>query len=349
MTRFRSLVASLAVAILLGSCSAGTARVSEDGSRTLTIADSFPAEHPISAGGAAFLMQRANEISNDSLDFDYFPAEQMGAADDLLDHARTGVVDISLIAPAYVPAQLPLSSVADLPGLTDTPCHTARVVEELVSDSGTLYEEEFAKRGVRPLAVGVIPEYEVLTGDRVVREPADIQGLQMRSAGGATDHTVQALGAAPVAMPATEMYEGISRGTVDGTVLAPMSAEPYKLDEAARHSTSGAQLGGWTMTYSIAESTWRQLPPDARHALEAAGKDTTRNLCRTIAAENRKARAEMGTNGMRFHELTDDERRQWRLATQPVRHEWAHDIESLGLPGNRVLNEFHQARERLAP
>lgn len=336
--------AGLAAALLLSACSASPLQ-SEDGRITLKLADSFPTKHPISEGGAKHFMSRAAELSGGRVQFDYFPAEQMGAAEDMVDLVQAGVVEIAMIAPAYVPAKLPLSGIADLPGMSETSCQGSLAVEKLVGEAGVLRREDFAKKDLRPLAVSVIPAYEVMTGDKEVREPSDVRGLQLRSSGGTIDRTVEALGAAPVSMPATDMYEAISRGIVDGTVLGPMSAHPYRLDEAAKNSTYGAQLGSWTATYSISERVWEQLPPDVQQVLTAAGRDTTRNMCRVIEEKNTAAREQMRASGMRFRQLTPEEKARWKAATEPVQQRWAQDMESIDLPGRQALEEFLAARE----
>jgi TRAP-type C4-dicarboxylate transport system substrate-binding protein len=293
-------------------------------------------------------MDRVGELTGGRVRFDYYPSEQLGAAEDFVNLARSEVVDVAMVSPGYVAAQLPLSGVADLPGMSATSCRGSLAVESLLAEGGVLHDAEFAPDGLRPLLVGVIPGYEVMTGGgRVVTDPADVAGLQLRSSGGAIDRTVELLGAAPVAMPVTEMYEAISRGTVDGTVIGPMSALPYRLDEAATHSTEGAQLGSFTITYSIGARVWHGLPPDLRSALTQAGRDTTRHLCRAIDDRNVASREELAAGGMAFHTLTPEEQRQWQQAVEPVREHWVHDMERLGLPGRAVLDAMLAAlRER---
>ncbi|WP_142063141.1 hypothetical protein [Pseudonocardia kunmingensis] len=117
-----------------------------------------------------------------------------------------------------------------------------------------------------------------------------------------------------------------------------MSALPYRLDEAATHATDGAQLGSFTITYSIGARAWDALPADLQAALTQAGRDTTRHLCRAIDEENAASRAELAAGGLAFHTLTADEQRRWRDAVAPVREQWVADMERLGLPGRAVLD-----------
>src|SRR5690606_17632444 len=273
------------------------------------------------------------------------PSEQIGTASDLIDLAGSGAVDMASVAPAYVTSKLPLSGVADLPGLVGDACEGALAAEPLMEPGGVLYDEELSARRIRPLVLGVIPSSEIRTGAEDVVGPEDAAGMMLRSSGGTIDATVSALGGSPVSMPAPEMYEAISRGTVDGTALAPMSAEPYRLDEAAGHSTLGAEVGSFINTYSIGDAAWERLDPGTRDALVEAGHDTTRHLCRALQEENEASRKRLEEGGLEFHRLTGEEKAAWQEVLAPARQTWAEDMESIGRPGARALSAMEAERE----
>jgi TRAP-type C4-dicarboxylate transport system substrate-binding protein len=66
--------------------------------------------------GGKFFMDRATALSNGRIKFEWYPAEQLGKAKDLLALVQTGVADMADVVPGYVPDKLPLSGVAELPG-----------------------------------------------------------------------------------------------------------------------------------------------------------------------------------------------------------------------------------------
>lgn len=337
-------VASAAVPFASACGATGIAQTGGSGAEyTLKLADSFPVGHPISEGGAKYFMQRATELTDGRLEFDYFPAEQMGTAEGLIDLVQSGVVEIGMVSPAYIPAKLPLSGVGELPGLVSTSRVGSRAAHRLMREGGILYREEFAPRDIRPLTVGLIPAYEVMTSEVLVRTPDDVGGLQLRSAGGTIDRTVEGIGATPVSMPVTELYQAISRGTVDGTMLAPISAIPYRLGEVLGHSTLGAQLGSFTTTYSVSERIYQQLPADIQEALLQAGEDTTGNLAAHIDRANEDALRQMEERGVRLYELSSGEQQLWRDETQPVRQTWVEDMQSINLPGAKALQAMREA------
>lgn len=313
----------------------------------LKLADSFPVGHPISEGGAKYLMKRATELTDGRVKFDYFPAEQMGTAESLIDLVQAGVVEIGMVSPAYIPAKLPLSGVGELPGLVGTSRVGSLAMLMLMREGKVLYRAEWGPKDIRPLAVGIIPAYEVMTKNANVKLPEDVKGLQLRSPGGTIDRTVNGIGAVPIPMPVTELYQAISRGTVDGTVLAPISAIPYRVNEVIGHSTIGAQLGGFSTTYSISERTWQRLPGDIQDALIKAGEDTTRNLGTHIDRENEAARRQMEESGVNLYDLSPQEQQVWRKETQSVRQAWVEDMQSIELPGEEALQAMNKALEKV--
>ncbi len=335
------------VAVLLAATGCAATPEPSDGGVRLVLGDSYPVGHPISQNGAEYFMERATELTDGRVTFDYLPSEQIGTAEDLIDLAGAGSVDMASVGPAYVTSKLPLSGVADLPGVIGSSCEGALAAETLMEPGGILYEEELSERRIRPLVVGVVPSYEIMTGTEKVVTPEDAAGMMLRSSGGTIDATIGALGGSPVTMPAPEMYEAISRGTVDGTALAPMSAEPYRLDEAASYSTLGAEAGSFINTYSIGEPAWEGLDPEVQDALVEAGHDTTRHLCEALQEENTASQHRLEEGGMEFHRLTTEEKAAWQEVQEPTRQAWVEDMESIGRPGERVLREMESELERV--
>lgn len=344
------LVVSLALA--LGGCGTPGGN-GPPGVVTLRIGDSYPPSHPASRDGVDFFMARAAALSGGRLAFDYFPSAQLGAAEDHVALTRSGAIDIGVVSPPYLSDRMPLSNVADLPGMSTDACRAAGALSSLMSPGGPdgsgpgiLHTAEYAPQGLRMLFVGVQPRYEVMTVGVPVTEPSDLAGLQLRSSGGVLDLAVQSLGAAPVSIAGPEMYEALSRGIVDGTTLPPMSATPYRLDEVTTDATLGAPLGSFTLSYVVGESTWERLPDDLRAALTRAGAETTAHLCAAIERENEESRVSLAEGGLTFTPLSPDQVGRWEQALAPVRGRWVDDMEDRGLPGAATLTALEDALAR---
>lgn len=341
------ILATALTATLMSGCDGVDPPHETSGVTVLKVADTYPTGHPFSKSGIAVFIEEVERNAKGSIRFEYFPAGQMGKAQDLPSLTRAGVLDIASIAPAYVPDQLPLASVADLPGLIEDSCSgSLALLQGSLQPGELLFETEFRPRGLRPLLVGIIPGYEVMTVKKQVKQPEDIRGMALRSAGGAMDRAVEAMGAATVSMPVAETYEALIRSVVDGTVLGPASATPYKLDEPINYSTLGARLGSFTMTYTMNEASFQKLSAEQQAVVLDAGLTATHSLCQALEEANRQALLTMARGGVKLHTIKEKERQQWDKATQPIQQQWVADMQAIRRPGERVLANFKQTLEK---
>jgi TRAP-type C4-dicarboxylate transport system substrate-binding protein len=107
----------------------------------------------------------------------------------------------------------------------------------------------------------------------------------------------------------------------------------------------GAQLGSFTLTYSISENTWDTLPGDIQEALFEASRDTNRHLCAALNKKNEATRSEMEQQGTGFTFPARRTREQWRNAVQPVRDRWAEDMKNQALPEKEAIQAMSEVVE----
>lgn len=338
--------ASCALVGVLAAVSA-CAPAHEEGHTVIRIADGFSATHPIGKNGAQnfveTLEQKGPEVG---LDIEYFANGQLGKPRDLPAVLRTGIAQISVVTPSHVGAHLPLSNVGDLPGFTNDACVGGDAMLEVMQPGTTLYESELAPRDIRPLWIAFLPGYEAMSGSFPIDSPEVLDGKVLRSTGGALDRVVEESGAAGVAMPLQDMYEAISRGTVEGTFASPLSVTPYRLEEVIGYATEGAQLGSVAVTYSVSNEVWSDLNEDQREVISDAARVAQEEVCAGLNSSMEESLAAMREAGTQFHVVTEEERPQWQKVAEPVREKWVADLESVGLPARAVLDEFTQALAR---
>jgi TRAP-type C4-dicarboxylate transport system substrate-binding protein len=145
-----TLLAAVAGLVLCGDATA-QAKI------TLRVADHYSPEHLTAKYTIKFFMDRVKTLTNGQVDFQYYPAEQLGKAKDMLSLTQRGVIDIGLVAPAYVSEKMPLSAVAELPGTYAKSCQGNTAYWKL-SRSGILAEKEFKPNGIRPLIT--LPDHD---------------------------------------------------------------------------------------------------------------------------------------------------------------------------------------------
>ncbi|WP_068396933.1 TRAP transporter substrate-binding protein [Kribbia dieselivorans] len=339
------MLASFSLIGLLGACAGGATAATGNGDHvTIKIGDSFSATHPIGRSGTKVFLETLQKQGPEAgLEIEYFASGQLGKQRDMPALLRTGVAQIAAVSPAYVGTQLPAANVGDLPGFTEDSCVGATAMRTIMSEGTTLFEKELRPNDIRPLWVAYIPAYEVLGSDFSVSSPKDVEGTILRSTGGAADRVVDELGAAGVSMPIGDLYEAVSRGTVQGTLASPISITPYKLEEVMNFSTLGARLGSFTVTYSTSQKLWEALDDDQRAVLAKAADRAQGAACKEINTSLETSRQAMRDAGVKFVPVDSATRPQWEAVAAPVREKWVRDLEASGHPAQQVLAEFEAA------
>ena len=128
----------------------------------IKIANSFPISHYIPEYIVKPVMERF-KAKGLGVEFEYYPAEQMGKSKDMLALAQSGVVDIAYVAPAFVTDKMPLSVVAELPLNFTGSCKGTLAYWNLAKPGGLISKKEFEPNGVRLLFMLVLPPYQLVT------------------------------------------------------------------------------------------------------------------------------------------------------------------------------------------
>lgn len=316
-----------------------------DESITLRFAYTQSVNHPVSVEGAKFFSERVRELSNGAITIQEFPAAQLGSPRDTLEIlARGGIADIPFIGPSWYPGQLPLATVADIPGLYIDSAPASRALWTVIS--GTIYEKELKQRGIRPLVAVLTPTYQIFSVQPFPKDLTQLRGLKLRSPGGTFEYAAVALGATPVSMPANDAYEALSRGVLDATFADFIVAEGQRFEEATNWATYGAPFGSFTNIYAINQQVWDQLPDKAREILVEAGMKTMDNMNRALNEREVSLAKRWSSEGkVEVRYLTPTEQKSLLDRLRPVQEQWVADMERRGLPGSEILNEFRKALE----
>ncbi len=309
------------------------------GKITLRVADHYSPEHNTAKYTIRFFMDRVKQLTGDRVVFEYYPAEQLGKARDVLQLTQRGAIDIGLVAAAYVADKMPLSAVAELPGTYSRSCQGNAAYWKLAR-SGILAEKEFKTNGIRPLITFLLPPYQIMVRGQM-NGIADVKGLKLRSGGTAQDIAIRSLGGVPVRMAGPEVYEALSRGTLDGIVFPLQSALDFKLDGFLKSGTVGQNFGGFATTYSISEANWAKLPPEIQKAFDQAGEETIANACAALDADDSGPSAsKLRAAGVNLRPLSDEDAAKTRDMLKSVHEDWAKGLDARGLPGSELLKAF---------
>ena len=327
------LTVGLAAAVVVASGAAAQAV-------KLRVADSFAVGHFVPEYATRFWMTEAKRLSQGSLDFEYYPAEQLGKAKDMLSLVQTGVADVAFVSPAYISDKLPLSGLVELPFAYSSACVGTRAFWRIAKDGGVLARREFAPQGVRVVFAMMFPPNQIVLAKPKFEGMRSLSGLKIRSSGGAKDQLLRKIGAVPIQMAGPDIREAMSRGTIDGLMIPVASLMPYELDKLSKVATEGENFGAFIVTYVISDASWQKLTPVQQNAVMQAGEATTQRACALMERDEAGHYDKLRALGVTLVRLSAQDRQLVDGIAAGIAQDWAEQMDKRGKAGAEVLREF---------
>ncbi|WP_349826855.1 C4-dicarboxylate ABC transporter substrate-binding protein [Brevibacterium litoralis] len=257
--------AGIAVAALLAGCAGGAGGGGNGGGSgsgdgfaygasqdevNAAIADLEPVTITFQSGSASELVSSGEQVhefvelveerSNGQITVDVAWGMSIAGYTEAVDALADGRVDVSYHLLGYEPQRFPeatdigtsIASVGFSPLVGEM---TAYAVASDLAWNNEAHMQRFEEEGIMPVAPLIASGQYSLNCSNPVTTLEEFQGKQVRAGTVAQGSTVTELGAVPVSMEFTEVFEAMQRGTVDCD-LSPMSAKDQTgVYEAAPH------------------------------------------------------------------------------------------------------------------
>lgn len=302
-------LAFLAVlAVGLGAASAGAADV------TIRFPVEYAAEIAPGVANREF-KELVEQRSNGRIQVKLFPSGSLYKGLDLVQAILRGDAEMSTLTSAYWTALSPKLSVFELPyAFTDRKAFYRAVDDK--GFIGSVYDEIEAK-GAKIVAVLPYDHFGFATRTKPLRGPRDMAGLKMRGLGKTNSAMLSALGASPVSLNLVELSPALQQGVIDG-LNAPIDIMlAYKWYESVKHVTYAPTYLAFYPWMTNAK-WWNGLPDDLRTIIQSTATEVAMRHRARSEAETQKAIDALRANGVNVHVQTDDERKAWTEATDPV-------------------------------
>ena len=197
----------------------------------LTVASFVPPQHHTNSVMFKWFGEELAKRSGGSLTMKLYPAGQLGAGPvQQYKRAVEGVADITFGVAAYTPSIFPKTMLAIPPGKANS---SAEATQRMLAVFDEYLADEFKDVKVIGLttAAGI--------GIAATRDMSTLEGMagaKVVPYAALTSPIIEAMGATPVQMPVTEMYTGLSTGTIDGAYATYNNmTPPWNFWDVASH------------------------------------------------------------------------------------------------------------------
>jgi TRAP-type C4-dicarboxylate transport system substrate-binding protein len=243
------------------------------------------------------------------------------------DRVLDGVADIGFILTALAKGKFRQQDVAALPFESKSSVAAATALWNIYAKGVTAGEFDT----VKPLGIWTFPNSAV-NSRSPVRNLDEFKGRKVTVSNPIAGRTVVALGAAPVAMPPSEVYQALSRGLADIALMPLTGVATFKIDDVAKHHVDVA-LGADSAIVFMNRKKWDSLPAAAKAAIDKYSYlPFSQTLGRAADAEWARSRGTLKD----VSTLPDSEEGRWQKLVVPVAEQWARETPD----GAKVLEAF---------
>ncbi|OGO05735.1 MAG: hypothetical protein A2Z76_02070 [Chloroflexi bacterium RBG_13_56_8b] len=273
---------------------------------------------------------------------DYYAGSTLLDQAAMFDGVVSGVADIGYSHVYYTPGRMPVTECIGLPlGYT-----SAWVSGHVMMD----FYNEFKPAefdDVVVLWMNTSTPSAISTADKPIHTLEDLVGLTLRAPGIAGE-VIAALGATPAPTPMPEVYDAISKGTLDGEASNFETLKTFKFADVCKYVTSVWQITNPYPFYCVMnKDTYNNLPADIKVIFDnLVGRYAERSQLMWNAVDwAGKAYGEQ--MGVVFSELTETEAARWEAAVATVVDNYIAKMVAAGYTEAEVNSWIDFIRERI--
>jgi len=249
---------------------------------------------------------------------------------------EAGIADVATIYPTYYMGKFPLMGVNTNPMLTLELWAAGKSQRDLINEFPEIQEEYTRFNCIPVVTLGGSHPYGIFTKEPISKFE-DLAGMRIRSTG-AQALLMEAFGAVPVSMVATEAYTALERGTLDGICANASFGIPYGYAEVAKYFFK-CHLGTSGHIQAMNLDTWNSLPEDIQQMirdLEVEQWISWENMF--VEEEQILMQKAIDEHGLKITEVgREDLMAAQKLCAEKLWGTWAADVQSKGLPAYEVL------------
>jgi tripartite ATP-independent transporter DctP family solute receptor len=283
------------------------------------------------------------ERTKGEVEFNLFPAGQLGNARQLAEGVQFGAIECTVSPVAFVAGFNPVVSVFDIPFLM--PDDPKKFDELRAGKFAQFVLDSFSKRGFTALCFWSNGRKSV-TSNRPLQGVEDFTGQKFR----VMDSKVlieqfSGVGANAIVMQFGELYTGLQTGVIDGQENPLDTIATMKFHEVQKYMVL-SQHGVLLDVVLFNPGWWNKLPAGHRKVITDTFVEIRPEVDKLKDAAAAQALERIKASGkVEIRSLTDAERKAWRTKMVPKAE--AAYVQTAGAEGKRALELYREEAKRL--
>jgi TRAP-type C4-dicarboxylate transport system substrate-binding protein len=307
---------------------------------TLTYANYFPPTHQMSKLQEQFCSEIAKR-TNGRVKITYHPGGAILKATRIYDGVVTGLADIGYSHCGYTRGRFIITEVLALPLGYPSGWVATHVANDFYNEFKPKEWDETHMLYLHNGCAGCIHS------TKPVRTLEDLKGVTIRAPGAVGD-TLRALGGTPRDLPMSEVYEGISKNVINGSMTSMECAKGWKFAEVCKYLIDCWQISHVHPFYVVMnKDKWNKLPQDIKKIFTEVSEEWIDKAGKTWDAANAEGAEYTLSLGNEIIRLTAEEAARWQKAVEPLTDAYIKKIAAKGFSAEEQKEHVNFIKERV--
>jgi TRAP-type C4-dicarboxylate transport system substrate-binding protein len=294
-----------------------------------TINLKFAVYHPPTTSEAQLCQQFADAVkaqTNGAVQVQLFTGGSLLTAPNMYDGIVNGIADIGEGAMSYNPGKFPEVDLTTCPLAAQSPWSITHAINEFYQK---YQPKEFSDTHM--LWMWENGPAVLMTAKKPVRTLDDLKSLKIR-AQALTGDILTALGGAATSYQMAELYDGLSKGVVDGVLVDPSVLVSFKLGDVTKYITDCSKAVGNCYDFYIVmnNGSWNKLPKNVQDIFTQVAGDMVEKSALAINQEDIDGITYAKNAGDEIIPLSDDQIPLWQAAVASVTANYIASITKSG-------------------
>jgi TRAP-type C4-dicarboxylate transport system substrate-binding protein len=223
---------------------------------------------------------------------------------------RKGALDLSLVPLSYAGGEVAETNIGLMPALVPSyevgtrwkTAEVGRMLSKVLDEKGIVVVSWIWQAG------------GVASRPRQLVTPDDAKGLKVRGGSREMDLMLKAAGASVISLPSNEIYAAMQTGAMDAAMTSSTSFISFKLEELAKHLTSGRQRTYWFMLEPLlmSKDVFAKLPKPQQDAVMAIGAEMESFGTEGAQADDKACAEVYAKAGAKVYDMDDATLKRWQ-------------------------------------
>jgi TRAP-type C4-dicarboxylate transport system substrate-binding protein len=240
---------------------------------------------------------------------------------------RKGALDLSLYPLPYAGGEVQETNIGLMPGIIPSYEQAARWKE---GEVGKLINQVLNEKGI-VMVSWIFQAGGAASRSKPLVAPDDAKGMKVRGGSREMDMVLKDAGASVLSLPSNEIYAAMQTGAMDAALTSSTSLISFRLEELAKHLTTGRGKAYWFMCEPLmmSKQIFDALPKDQRDIIMAVGADLEKLGTEGAMADDQAVAGVYQKAGAKVYDLDAATLKKWQdIARRTAWKDYAEKSES---------------------